>query len=133
MAYPLYLVKSQGMPRDHHALFVRFGSENEPDRLFNVTGNIMSGMAYEVVDSAQPEASPTFIGMQQLGWVLSSDSDRMDDICRGNPAPGKQFDGPRRIDPNKPLRRRCQEWTTEAIQMLRDAGVLRDSRPGGPP
>lgn len=125
MSYPLYLVQSQGMPRNHHAIFVRFGNGSEPGRLFNVTGHIMSGMSYETIEPSQPEDSPTFLEMSSLGWVSTSDLHRVDDVCRANPPPGKQFDGLRRIDPNTPLRR-CQEWAVETVQQLKGQGILRE-------
>ncbi|KAK2608479.1 hypothetical protein QQS21_002941 [Conoideocrella luteorostrata] len=124
MSHTLYLVEFIGVPRNHHALFVRLDENERTGRLFNVTGNVQQGMVYESAPTESPEASPTFIGMTQLGRVSSADLQRIDDICRSNPPPGKQFDGTKRIDPKKPLRR-CQEWTVESIQLLEAHQVLK--------
>lgn len=131
MYHPFYLVQSQGLPRNHHALFVRLSTASECShgRLFNVTGNIMTGMVYETIEPAIPESSLTFIGMEKLGWVSDSDVHRIDGVCRDNPPPAKQFEGVRRIDSKVPLRR-CQEWTKETIQFLRDRGILQEVQVG---
>lgn len=74
-------------------LSVQCGNGEESGRLVNVTGNSMNGITYEIIETAQPKSSPTIIDRKRLGWVLSSDLDGMESICRGCPAPGKQFDG----------------------------------------
>ncbi|KAI1129231.1 hypothetical protein F5Y10DRAFT_264392 [Nemania abortiva] len=122
MSLAVFLVESVGAPRNHHALFVR--SNGNDGHLFQVTGNIQEGMIYESKETPAPQLSAEYYGMQQIGWVSSSSLERLDAICRSNPPPEKQFDGPRRTDPRKPLRR-CQEWTAETIELIREKGVLR--------
>ncbi|CAJ0544360.1 Ff.00g035770.m01.CDS01 [Fusarium sp. VM40] len=121
--YPVYLIESLGAPRNHHALFVQT-SEDETGSLFNVTGNIQSGMELEIKElSEKPKLSQTFLSKSQLGWMKADDLHRVEEICRSNPPPAKQFDGPKRIDKTKPLRR-CQEWTSETVASLRAEGIL---------
>lgn len=125
MSHPVFLVASQGLPRNHHALFVQLHADGS-GHLFNVEGNIQSGMTYVAVASAPPpETSETYEGKTQLGWVCGSDLQRFGEICGANPAPGKQFEGARRLYPGRALRR-CQEWTAETVQLLKDGGVLRE-------
>ncbi|KAI3342861.1 hypothetical protein F4824DRAFT_443452 [Ustulina deusta] len=83
-------------------------------------------MTYETRQTSQrPDLSNSFISKSHLGWVKTQDVRRMDSICRSNPPPEKQFNGPRRIHKDRPLRR-CQEWTSETIGNLRAEGVLMD-------
>lgn len=58
------------MPRSHHAIFVRLHDDGS-GLLYNVEGNIQAGMTYETRASGSPEASETYEGMTQLGWVSS--------------------------------------------------------------
>ncbi|KAJ3536444.1 hypothetical protein NM208_g6714 [Fusarium decemcellulare] len=123
--YPVYLVESLGAPRNHQAIFVQTRND-ESGTVFHVTGNIQEGMTYESSQLAtKPDLSPTFISKSQLGWVIVDDLSRIDSICRANPPPAKQFNGPKRINKNQPLRR-CQEWTRETIGYLKAKGVLID-------
>ena len=125
MTVPLYLVESLGTPRNHQALFVLLDSEKSLGQLFHVTGNIQEGMVFESKQTYElPEKSVEYIRQDLLGQVLSSDVEKVVEICKSNPPPAKQFDGPRRIDPKIPLRR-CQEWTAETIQLLKANGILR--------
>lgn len=82
-------------------------------------------MTYEERIDIDPEAKPEYAGKKEpLGTVEEDDLERFRAICQRNPAPAKQFDGPRRIDATVPLRR-CGEWAAETVQMLRDEGVLK--------
>ncbi|KAH6626062.1 hypothetical protein B0J18DRAFT_464110 [Chaetomium sp. MPI-SDFR-AT-0129] len=125
-AYPVYLVESLGAPRNHHAIFVETQDDGS-GTLFQVKGNIQNGMTYETRQEPKPDLSNTFISKSSLGWVRVHDLSRVDSVCRANPPPAKQFDGPKRIDKKTPLRR-CQEWTSETIGNLKAEGVLLDSR-----
>ncbi|KAG5656079.1 hypothetical protein KAF25_001649 [Fusarium avenaceum] len=121
--YPVYLIESLGAPRNHHALFVQ-SNEDETGFLFNVIGNIQSGMEFEAKElSEKPGLSQNFLSKSQLGWIEADDLHRVEEICRANPPPAKQFDGPKRIDKTKPLRR-CQEWTSETVASLRAEGIV---------
>ncbi|KAM0282465.1 hypothetical protein ACHAO9_010254 [Fusarium lateritium] len=121
--YPVYLIESLGAPRNHHALFVQT-NEDESGSLFNVIGNIQNGMEFEAKKlSEKPELLQTFVSKSQLGWIKAGDLHRVEEICCANPPPAKQFDGPKRIDKTKPLRR-CQEWTSVTVASLRAEGIL---------
>lgn len=124
MQVPLFLVESLGAPRNHHALFVKVKIGGRAGALFQVEGNVQTGMEYKFEVTEAPEESASFLSMTQLGWVSSSDLERIDEICRSNPPPEKQFDGPRRMNLRKALRR-CQEWTAETIGVLKAEGVLK--------
>lgn len=122
MSFKVYLVSSVGAPRDHHAIFV----ETKADRsgqIFQVTGNIQSGMKYKTESGKQPEESASFQGKTFLGTVTAADYSSIDSVCRAIPAPPKQFDGAKRLYPRQPLRR-CQEWTADAIDALRSRGII---------
>ncbi|KAI9151413.1 hypothetical protein HJFPF1_08615 [Paramyrothecium foliicola] len=126
--YSVYLIVSQGGgERDHHAIFVE--TERGAGTIFQVVGNIQQGMSFEVKNSGPPDSELTFLAKKRLGSMHHLDMDRMEKLCRENPAPEKQFEGPRRLRPGKPLRR-CQEWTRETIAILRDNGIVSD--PGAP-
>ncbi|EGD86028.1 hypothetical protein H112_06951 [Trichophyton rubrum D6] len=114
MSYSVYRVASAGLPRDHHAIFVETSENGEKTgHLFQVKGNIQNGMSFEQRPEGQPEASSSFIDKQEIGAG----------ICEGIPPPRKQFEGAKRLYPKEPIRR-CQEWTAEAIQALKEAQVL---------
>jgi hypothetical protein len=118
----VFLVESLGAPRNHHAIYVEFGPESW--RIFNVTGNIQDGMDFEVRDlSHRVEDDPVFISKTEIGKVSRDKLDHLRQICEANPPPEKQFDGPKRLYKNQPLRR-CQEWTAETIEQLKAEGVL---------
>ena len=103
--YPIYLVEYLGVPRNHDAIFLENGSEGA-GTLFHVKGSIQEGMSYEVrVTTRMPDLSNSFVSKSQVGWVRTEDADRVDAICRGNPPPAKQFNGPKRINKREPLRR----------------------------
>ncbi|KAF4960681.1 hypothetical protein FGADI_760 [Fusarium gaditjirri] len=121
--YPVYLVESLGMPRNHHAIFIKTGDKEE-GTIFNVTGNAMNGFNLEIRETSQsPRLEATFESWAEIGVIAITDLPRVKEICEANPPPGKQYDGLKRIDPAKPLRR-CQEWTRETIGHLREQGVL---------
>ena len=125
MSCPLYLIESLGLPRNHHALFVQL-SDRGNGHQFQVKGSINEGMTYESKPIDSPEDDAAYISKTQLGWVSTGTGEmcsRIDQICRSIPPPAKQFDGAKRIWPSQRLRR-CQEWTLEVIQLLKDVRVL---------
>jgi hypothetical protein len=121
MSYNVHLVESIGAPRNHQAILI----ETSPDGsgyIFQVTGNIQEGMSFGHRNTTAEE-SASFMGKKQIGTILITDLDRIQSIVEFIEPPKKQFSGPKRINAREPLRR-CQEWTTEAIQALQNAGVL---------
>ena len=124
--YDVYLLSSAGMPRNHHALLVE---TNHPvtgaGHIYQVTGNIQNGMKFEDKPSARPtEEDPTFISKFRIGFVAEETyRTTCRDVCLSIEVPKKQFDGPKRLFPYRPLRR-CQEWTEDAIRTLTERGVL---------
>lgn len=121
-SYGVYLVQYLGIPLNHHGIFVETEATGD-GVLFHVRSNIQQGMVYERKGAKKPEESVTFEEKEAIGWVDANDMNRFDAICRSNPAPAKQFNGPRRMGHRQPLRR-CQEWTAETIQDLKSEGVL---------
>ncbi|QSS59451.1 hypothetical protein I7I51_08886 [Histoplasma capsulatum] len=80
MSYIVYLITPNGMPRNHHALFVETNSVTGSDHIFQVTDNIQKGMAFEDKPGHSPDQQPTFHGKTFLGtksfkdifaWVFS--------------------------------------------------------------
>lgn len=124
MRLPVYLVEDLGVPRNQQAIFVQLDEKKLNGVLFHVTGNIQEGMKYETRPTECPEESITFQGKSFLGWVLTTDLPRINDVCQSNPAPEKQFEGAKRINPTKPLRR-CQEWAAETLSALESQGILK--------
>jgi hypothetical protein len=116
-----------GMPREHHAIFVET-HEDLSGHLYQVTGNIQTGMVYEEKPRTKPEDSMTFESKIRIGTVMAANYPRIKEICQGICPPKKQFEGPRRLYPQESLRR-CQEWTAEAIQVLVDAQVIQQLSP----
>lgn len=121
MSYNVYRVSYAGLPRDHHAIFVEMNND-QSGWLFQVTGDIQNGM----IHNDKPEESGTYQSKIAIGTVAPGDFARIKPTCESIPAPKKQFEGPRRLYPNEPLRR-CQEWTQETIDALDKAGILKNS------
>ncbi|OAA41674.1 hypothetical protein NOR_05182 [Metarhizium rileyi] len=122
MSLRLFLVESLGFPRNHHAIFVE-NAQRRGGHIFQVTGNIQEGMRYEMkVTEAAPEKDPSQQGRTYLGCVSASNIPLIDALCKSIPAPEKQFEGARKITV-LPIRR-CQEWTIEALGLLKEKGVL---------
>lgn len=126
MSHSVFLVATVGAPRDHHAIFVETDRGIKSGTIVNVTGNIQTGMEFQERWSDDPESADTFVEKWYLGEVRERNVDQLRAICRGNPAPKKQFDGAKRLFPKEPLRR-CQEWTAETIEMLKSEGILLSS------
>ena len=82
-------------------------------------------MSFEEKDAEKPGNGADFVSRTRIGSVAAASFDRIRGICEGVDVPKKQFEGPRRLYPNKPLRR-CQEWTAEAITALVRKGVLEE-------
>lgn len=94
--YPVYLIEYLGAPRNHHAIFVET-QQDESGTLFHVKGDIQNGMTYETRQTPKkPDLSSTFVSKSQLGWIRVEDLSRVESICRANPPPAKQFNGPKK-------------------------------------
>jgi hypothetical protein len=91
--------------------------------VYQVAGDIQNGMSYGHKPGRKPEDSATYVGKEYIGTVSTTNYPRIESIVNGIEPPKKQLDGPNRINPQEPLRR-CQEWTAEAIQALKDASVI---------
>ncbi|KAJ5475000.1 hypothetical protein N7539_008066 [Penicillium diatomitis] len=124
MSYNVYRVSYAGLPRDHHAIFVEM-NKDQSGHIFQVTGDIQNGMRHDDKPAKKPEESGTYQGKAHIGKVAAGDFDSIKRICESIPPPKKQFEGPRKIYPNEPLRR-CQEWTQEAISALVTKGILKN-------
>ena len=124
MPYSVYLVSYLGAPRDHHAIFVETNSDHS-GFIFQVTGDIQRGMIFGHKPAKRPEDSNSFVSKSHIGTVSETNYARIQPIVDSIPPPPRQFNGPKRINPSVPLRR-YQEWTSEAIQALKDQGVLQD-------
>lgn len=123
MSYEVYKVSYLGAPIDHVAIFVELDLSDGSGYIYQVTGNIQTGMSFGHKPGKKPEASASYVGKKYIGTVSVTNYPRIESIVNGIEPPKKQFDGPTRINPQEPLRR-CTEWTEEAIQALRDASVL---------
>lgn len=133
--YNVYIAVSiGGGAQDHHAIYIDDGSEIEvakgqvlpAGKIFQVTGSIQNGMLYEQKYGVDADVSVDGLGKgSAIGTVSKADFDsgRVEEICRAVPVPKKQFDGPKRLYPKEPLYK-CQEWTRDAVQALKAAGVL---------
>ena len=122
MSYKVYLVSYQGLPREHHTIFFET-EDDESGFIFQVSGSIQEGMKHDHKRAKKPENSASFVSKTYLGTTSHANYGLVKGICNTIQPPKKQFNGPKRLYPNEPLRR-CQEWTAEAIQALKSKGVL---------
>ncbi|KAF4628799.1 hypothetical protein G7Y89_g9354 [Cudoniella acicularis] len=124
ISYNIFRVAYLSAPRDRHTIFMET-SEDGPRMgfLYQVTGDIQSGMTYDYKKARKPEESTTFASKEFLRTVTFADYPRVAKICNDITLPKKQFQMNRRLYPHEAIRR-CQEWTAEAVQALREAGVL---------
>ena len=122
MSYKVYLVSYQGLPREHHAIFFET-EEDESGFIFQVSGNIQEGMKHDHKRAKKPESSASFVSKTYIGTTSHANYGFVKAICDRIEPPKQQFHRAKRLYPNEPLRR-CQEWTTEAIQALKSEGVL---------
>ncbi|KAH7386889.1 hypothetical protein DE146DRAFT_586009, partial [Phaeosphaeria sp. MPI-PUGE-AT-0046c] len=109
MPYNVFLVSYVGAPRDHYAIFVETNSDLS-GYIFQVTGDIQRGMSYGHKQAKRPEESASFVSKSFIGTVSEVNYAQIQPTVEAIPPPKKQFNGPKRIDPNVPLKR-CQEWT----------------------
>ena len=74
-------------------------------------------MVFEEELEVDVEKSATFQSKSQIGKVEVTDLSRIKQICLKIAPLKKQFQRPRRLYPQEPLRR-CQEWTAEVVQAI---------------
>jgi hypothetical protein len=131
--YLVYMVTSIGMPRNHIAIFVET-HESGPGTgyIYQVSGNIQQGMFHNHRPGARPEEDKDsfFLSKELLGQVSKQryDDGEFKRVCDSIGPPPKQFDGRKKIDPNKPLRR-CGEWAEDGVNKLREVALLIDTPP----
>lgn len=125
----LHLILSLGgNPKlDHHALYLLSPSSTPPTTTSNdapsTSGTIANGMIYESRPQTQPpEEEPGFLSKQLLGKTKLN-AKELDELCKSITPPEKQFDGFKRIDKTSKLRR-CQEWSSEVVEMLKKRDLL---------
>jgi hypothetical protein len=143
--HKVYLTESiGGGERNHIALFIATGagagaaaaptetnsytSENPSGIIYNVIGTIVigAGQIYEVRETTNPQLALEHIPgtYRCIGQVRHEDLDRFAAICESIPVPGPQLNlRGKPLDPTKPVRR-CTEWTMEAVEALKEAGIL---------
>ena len=119
---------SFGAPRDHHALFIQTNPSRRSGYRFQVTGNIQQGMIFGHRIDENPEEAPDFVSKEYLGVVTEADYQRVQSTVERIDPPKKQFEGGHRLYPKEPLRR-CQEWTRDAIELLKREGILNTQDP----
>lgn len=113
-----------GLPWDHYALFVKTHEAGpQTGHIYNVQGDIQSGMVYEAKATEEPEKSPVFAEKKRIRTFSKDDHPRFVAIHQNIPAPKKQFKGARRLYPKEPLRR-CQDWAEEAVDALVEQKVV---------
>ncbi len=100
--YTIYLGVYNGMPRDHHAIWVDTGAKRDlPNgksvnvgEIIQVTGNIQQGMSFQVKNGVDPEESNEGKEKIKIGTIRKNDLERLKQICSQLPPPSKQFNGP---------------------------------------
>ena len=121
--YPVYFGAYLGFNLQHHLIFVRTDEKTECGKGFHVQGNLQRGMSFTVDERRHPKSSMSCEHCQHIGWVLQSDMDEFEEICRTIPPPAKQFEGAKALVPRS-QQRNCQTWVAEAIDALRNANIL---------
>jgi len=91
MSFNVYLVDFMGMPRNHHGIFVETHEDGDKTGyLYQVTGNIQTGMIHEHKKAKQPEMSNSFGGLKQLiGTVTPNNYVYIRSVVNGVPPPKK--------------------------------------------
>ncbi|KAK5093147.1 hypothetical protein LTR70_004918 [Exophiala xenobiotica] len=118
------------MPRENHAIWVDIDAKKTMNgrmlpagELVQVKGSMQQGMSFEVRDGIDPEMSYEGKEKIKIGAINRTDLERLKQTCSEVSTPPKQYDRAKLIDPSKPLYH-CQQWTRDAIERSRAAGVL---------
>ncbi|KAJ5683325.1 hypothetical protein N7462_006490 [Penicillium macrosclerotiorum] len=138
--------------RLHDGIFVENDPANSKGDFYNVTGDLMmaNGMPYATKRNHDVIHSRDFANMTQIGWIHEKDSgfSEVNSILIQVERPARQqginftvkdhtwnkvvwieADGtpsPNNI-PTRPVRK-CNEWTQDAAEALRKAGVLKSTK-----
>ena len=96
MSYNVYRVSYQGVPRDHQAIFIET-NEDKSGFIYQVSGNIQSGMNHDHKRAKRPEDSASYVSKNYLGTISHANYLRVEGICNAIEPPKKQFDGPKRL------------------------------------
>ncbi|ORY19619.1 hypothetical protein BCR34DRAFT_136149 [Clohesyomyces aquaticus] len=120
MSYHVYLRKHVGRAQ---ITMSSSSKQNQPEVGFFSRLNIQQGMAFGYKRAKPSEESETCLGQEKIGTVTKANFNKIQSIVETLPPPPNQFNGAKRINPSA-LLLRCQEWTADAIQLLKDEGVL---------
>ena len=98
MLYPAYLLTTTSLPRNHHSIFNQT-SPSGSGFIYQVSGNIQTGMFFNHKQSSIPLNEADFLSMTQIGCVSVQDFEdrRLKQVVESVEEPKKQFDGPRRL------------------------------------
>lgn len=105
--------------REHRALFVEISPKLGQGRLFHVTGN-RANMKY-IDEDATPHHSLRFISKTLVGTIPTQSVKAFRKVCKSVPAPKSPGDMDMCMRPG------CQEWVSNAIIALCNAGVMTKS------
>jgi hypothetical protein len=120
---------SFGAPRDHIALFIETNPHDHTGYIVQATGTIAQVMSFRHKE-VKLEDLTSALSKTCIGTVARADCPRVQAGVDKNLPPAKQFNGAKRIDPSKSLRR-CGEWKERAIEALKDQGILKEDGPKG--
>lgn len=124
MSYPMYRVEYCSLStKGQHSLFI----ETEPERagqLYEVRGDIRycDTTFWIFTVTGRPEDSPSFEEKTYLGSIVADRFHMVESICLSIQPPKKQWDGPRRLYPDQPLRQ-SREWVNEVIAAFIASGT----------
>ncbi|KAL6239449.1 hypothetical protein BDW75DRAFT_119400 [Aspergillus navahoensis] len=128
--YAAYLITETSLgPRDHHYIFIETNEQGPmTGHRFHVIGNIQEGMTFNHRFCTKPEDEPVFLSRKRIGAVCVDDYEgrRLLTVCEEIEVPKKQFQGAKRLFPKEKLRR-CQEWASEVMTLLRESGVEKET------
>ncbi|KAJ1670970.1 hypothetical protein EV182_007891 [Spiromyces aspiralis] len=114
------------MRANHHAIYVETAPTERSGLKYHVTGTVMRGMVFEVKEVSDLEISASFVDKRLLGRVKMTDLQRLEEVCRSIDPPPRQYDDRLRlINPGVPTYH-CQHWTRDALQALRETGVIQE-------
>lgn len=125
MSMKCYVLVSLGLPRDHHSFYVEINSTNCSGDIYQVSGNVQTGMYFNHKQDQIPDKMDDFISKEYIGLVAQEDysNGKFEKTVNSIDPPSKQFEGPRRLYPEVKLRR-CQEWTAEVKAALIEEMIL---------